>query len=84
MASRDRYSRKLECAKCGAFGFAEASEHDDPKGRNRGFLIDVMPRGFSTERASSDPSKHMIRCRCGSVFSFRQKTVYAPGSEPRD
>lgn len=84
MASRDRYSRKLECAKCGAAGFAEASENDSGKGGNRGFTIDVMPKGFSTERNSPDPAKHMVRCRCGNVFAFKQKTVYAPGSEPRD
>lgn len=84
MASRDRYSRKLECAKCGAAGFAEASENDKGKGSNRGFTIDAMPKGFSTERTSPDPAKHMVRCRCGNVFAFKQKTVYAPGSEPRD
>ncbi|MGF6158161.1 hypothetical protein M2267_003428 [Ensifer sp. KUDG1] len=84
MASRDRYSRKLECAKCGAAGFAEASENDSGKGSSRGFTIDVMPKGFSTERNSPDPAKHMVRCRCGNVFAFKQKTVYAPASEPRD
>ncbi|WP_327795830.1 hypothetical protein [Ensifer adhaerens] len=84
MVSRDRYSRKLECAKCGASGFAEASENDDPKSRTRGFLIDQMPAGFSTERPSSDPAKHMIRCRCGNIFAFKQKTVYAPSGEPRN
>ncbi|MDX3927369.1 MAG: hypothetical protein QHC90_16390 [Shinella sp.] len=81
MAARDRYSRKLECSKCHHTGFAEVSEDDDPRRRNPGFVIDAMPAGFSTERPSSDPAKHMIRCRCGSVFPFKQKTVYAPGGE---
>jgi hypothetical protein len=38
---------------------------------------------FATERASKHPDKHMIRCRCGHVFKFRQKTAYAEGGEPR-
>lgn len=42
-----------------------------------------MPSGFSTERPSTDPRKHMMRCRCGAVFRFEQDTVYAPGGEPR-
>ncbi|QRM55833.1 hypothetical protein [Sinorhizobium sp. BG8] len=83
MAARDRYSRKLECSKCGQSGFAEASEDDDPKRKSAGFSVDEMPAGFSTERHSGDPAKYMIRCRCGNVFAFRQKTVYAPGGEPR-
>ena len=82
MAARDRYSRKLECSKCGRSGFAEVSEDDDPKRANPGFLIDEMPAGFSTERPSSDPARHMIRCRCGNVFAFKQKTHYPPGGEP--
>lgn len=83
MAARDRYSRKLECSKCGHSGFAEVSESDDRSGSSRDFKIDEMPRGFSTERPSVDPRKHMIRCSCGTVFRFEQKTVYAPGGEPR-
>lgn len=82
MAARDRYSRKLECSKCGQSGFAEVSEDDDPRRANPGFAIDRMPPGFSTERPSSDPAKHMIRCRCGNVFAFKQKTHYPPGGEP--
>ncbi|MBB5593809.1 hypothetical protein GGD45_002898 [Rhizobium tropici] len=50
---------------------------------SRDFKIDEMPRGFSTERPSTDPRKHMVRCRCGSVFPFEQDTVYAPSGEPR-
>ncbi|WP_113332660.1 hypothetical protein [Rhizobium dioscoreae] len=83
MAARDRYSRKLECAKCDHTGFAEVSETDDRRATNRDFKIDEMPRGFSTERPSTDPRKHMVRCRCGSVFPFEQDTIYAPGGEPR-
>lgn len=83
MAARDRYSRKLECSKCGHAGFAEVSESDDRSGSSRDFKIDEMPRGFSTERPSADPRKHMIRCGCGTVFRFEQNTVYAPGGEPR-
>ncbi|MCV3739063.1 hypothetical protein OCK02_23085 [Rhizobium sp. TRM96647] len=82
MAARDRYSRKLECSKCGRTGFAEVSEDDDPRRKTPGFRIDEMPAGFSTERASSDPARHMVRCRCGNVFAFQQKTYYAPGGEP--
>ncbi|PTM95151.1 hypothetical protein C7449_104219 [Mycoplana dimorpha] len=41
-----------------------------------------MPSGFSTERASSDPARYMIRCRCGNVFAFKQRTHYPPGGEP--
>lgn len=83
MAARDRYSRKLECPNCGHNGFVEVSEADDPRRQNRDFSIDEMPQGFATERPSPDPQKHMIRCHCGNVFRFEQKTVYAPGGEPR-
>ncbi|WEX75717.1 hypothetical protein PYH37_001898 [Sinorhizobium numidicum] len=83
MGARDRYSRKLECSKCGASAFADASEDDDPQRKNAGFKVDRMPQGFSTDRPSADPTKHMIRCRCGSVFPFKRKTVYATGGEPR-
>lgn len=82
MAARDRYSRKLECSKCGSSGFAEVSENDDKSRNGRGFRIDEMPSGFRTERASSDPAEFMIRCRCGNVFRFLSRTVYAPGGEP--
>ncbi|AYG68874.1 MULTISPECIES: hypothetical protein [unclassified Rhizobium] len=83
MAARDRYSRKLECAKCAHAAFAEVSETDDRRAASRDFKVDDMPRGFSTERPSPDPRKHMMRCRCGSVFPFEQDTAYAPGGEPR-
>lgn len=83
MASRDRYSRKLECPQCGHAGFAEVSEADDKRQSNRDFRIDELPRGFSTEFASKDPQKHMLRCQCGHKFRFLQKTAYAPGGEPR-
>lgn len=84
MAARDRYSRKLECSKCGHQGFAEASESDDKSRRDVDFRIDDMPRGFRAERASGDPTDFMIRCaQCGNIFRFLQKTAYAPGGEPR-
>ena len=83
MAARDRYSRKLECLKCGHDGFAEVSEDDDPRRRNPGFLVDEMPVGFFEERNSNNPAKYMVRCRCGNVFPFKQKSQYAPGGEPR-
>jgi DNA-directed RNA polymerase subunit M/transcription elongation factor TFIIS len=83
MASRDRYSRKLECAKCGHAGFAEASENDEKRSDDLGFRIDEMPTGFRAERTSQDPAQFMIRCRCGNVFRFLQKSAYAPGGEPR-
>lgn len=83
MAARDRYSRKLECLRCGNTGFAEASEEDDPRRKQQGFMVDQLPSGFSEERASRDPAKYMIRCRCGDVFPFKQKSRYAPGGEPR-
>lgn len=83
MAARDRYSRKLECSQCGHNGYAEVSEDDDPRRKNPGFLVDEMPVGFVTEFAANDPRKYMIRCRCGHKFRFLQKTVYAPGGEPR-
>lgn len=83
MASRDRYSRKLECSQCGHTGFAEVSETDD-KRNGRDFRIDELPRGFATEFASEDPRKHMLRCtECSHKFRFEQKTAYAPGGEPR-
>jgi hypothetical protein len=82
MVARDRYSRKLECAKCGHNGFAEVSEDDDRRAKYSGFKIDEMPVGFSEERNSGNPAKYMIRCRCGSVFPFKKKTRYAPGGEP--
>jgi hypothetical protein len=83
MAARDRYSRKLECSQCGNTGFAEVSEDDTPSRKTRGFEIDALPGGFETEFASSNPRKHMIRCRCGHKFKFEQTTAYAPGGEPR-
>lgn len=83
MASRDRYSRKLECSKCGHAGFAEASETDDKTGDDTDFRIDDMPRGFRPERTSTNAAVFMIRCHCGNVFPFLQKTAYAPGGEPR-
>lgn len=83
MAARDRYSRKLECSQCGNAGFAEVSEDDMPNRKTRGFEIDALPVGFETEFASSNPRRHMIRCRCGYKFKFEQTTAYAPGGEPR-
>ena len=84
MAARDRYSRKLECSQCGNVGFAEVSETDDRRQGNRDFRIDELPKGFLTEFASTDPRKYMVRCsQCGHKFRFEQKTVYAPGGEPR-
>lgn len=83
MAARDRYSRKLECSQCGHAGFAEVSEDDTPSRKTRGFEIDALPSGFETEFASSNPRRHMIRCRCGHKFKFEQTTAYAPGGEPR-
>ena len=83
MAARDRYSRKLECPQCGHSGFAEVSEDDDPRRKDPGFQIDDMPKGFSTEFASRDPAKYMLRCQCGHKFRFARKSVYAPGGEPR-
>ncbi|WP_105384123.1 hypothetical protein [Neorhizobium alkalisoli] len=84
MAARDRYSRKLECSQCGNTGFAEVSETDDKRHKSRDFRIDELPRGFFTEFASTDPRKYMLRCgQCGHKFRFEQKTIYAPGGEPR-
>ena len=83
MAARDRYSRKLECPQCGHNGFAEVSDNDDPRGKDRDFAVDEMPRGFFTEFASRDPRKYMLRCQCGHKFRFERKSVYAPGGEPR-
>lgn len=83
MTARDRYSRKLECAKCDHSGYAEVSEDDMPSRANPDFRVDSLPYGFTTERASKYPDRHMIRCRCGHVFKFQQKTVYAAGGEPR-
>lgn len=84
MASRDRYSRKLECSRCGHSGFAEASEVDEKGSADLDFRVDEMPRGFRAERASTNPSEFMIRCgQCGHIFRFLQKTAYAPGGEPR-
>jgi DNA-directed RNA polymerase subunit RPC12/RpoP len=84
MAARDRYSRKLECSKCGHQGFAEVSESDQKGRHDLDFRVDEMPRGFRTERASVDPTQFMIRCgQCGNIFRFLQKTAYAPGGEPR-
>ena len=83
MAARDRYSRKLECAMCGHSGYAEVSEDDMPSRAHPDFTVDSLPHGFATERASKHPDKHMIRCRCGHVYKFRQKTAYAEGGEPR-
>ncbi|MGK9053786.1 hypothetical protein QTA58_17500 [Neorhizobium sp. CSC1952] len=84
MAARDRYSRKLECSQCGNTGFAEVSESDDKRQRSRDFRIDELPHGFFTEFASTDPRKYMLRCgQCGHKFRFEQKSVYAPGGEPR-
>lgn len=83
MAARDRYSRKLECLRCGNTGFAEVSEDDDPRRTDPGFSLDQMPVGFFEERASSNPAKYMVRCRCGDVFPFKQKSKYAPCGEPR-
>nr|WP_307233398.1 hypothetical protein [Pararhizobium capsulatum] len=83
MAARDRYSRKLECARCRNEGYAEVSEADRSKRADPDFKVDSLPTGFSTERASRDPAKHTIRCRCGHVFSFKQKSYYPPGGEPR-
>jgi transcription elongation factor Elf1 len=83
MASRDRYSRKLECAKCGHSGFAEASEQDEKRTANVDFRIDEMPQGFRAERPSTNPAEYMIRCgQCGNIFRFLQKVTYAPGGEP--
>jgi hypothetical protein len=42
----------------------------------------AMPASRKFPKAA-DPRKHMIRCSCGTVFRFEQKTVYAPGGEPR-
>lgn len=84
MAARDRYSRKLECGRCGHSGFAEASENDDKRDGDVGFRIDAMAVGFRAERQSSNPAEFMIRCSCGNVFRFLQKTAYAPGGEPRN
>ena len=84
MAARDRYSRKLECSQCGNTGFAEVSETDDKRQTNRDFRIDELPLGFFTEFASTDPRKYMLRCgQCSHKFRFEQKSVYAPGGEPR-
>jgi rRNA maturation endonuclease Nob1 len=84
MASRDRYSRKLECSKCGHSGFAEASEQDEKANPDVDFRIDEMPRGFRAERPSRNPAEYMIRCgQCGNIFRFLQKVAYAPGGEPR-
>ncbi len=83
MAARDRYSRKLECAQCGHSGYAEVSEDDMPSRAHPDFTIDSMPPGFVTERNSKYPDRHMIRCRCGYIFRFQQKSVYAVGGEPR-
>mgnify|MGYP000864591967 CR=1 FL=1 len=84
MVSRDRYSRKLECSRCGHSGFAEASEKDEKGGPDVDFRVDEMPRGFRTERPSLDPAQYMVRCaQCGNIFRFLQKTRYAPGGEPR-
>lgn len=84
MASRDRYSRKLECSKCGHSGFAEASEVDEKKNKDTDFRIDEMPFGFRIERPSSSPADYMIRCaQCSNIFRFQQRSVYAPGGEPR-
>ena len=84
MASRDRYSRKLECSRCGHSGFAEASEIDEKDSAHVDFRIDEMPRGFRAERPSTNPADYMIRCaQCGNIFRFQQKTAYAPGGEPR-
>ncbi|KQV34627.1 MULTISPECIES: hypothetical protein [unclassified Rhizobium] len=83
MAARDRYSRKLECARCRNEGFAEVSEADDKRLKDPDFKVDFLPAGFTSERPSRDPAKHMIRCRCGHVFAFKQKSHYAPGGDPR-
>ncbi len=84
MASRDRYSRKLECSRCGHSGFAEASEKDEKGASDVDFRIDEMPQGFRVERPSVNPAEFMIRCaQCGNIFRFLQKTAYAPGGEPR-
>ncbi|MFN6985522.1 MAG: hypothetical protein ACK4OI_11830 [Rhizobium oryzihabitans] len=84
MAARDRYSRKLECSKCGHQGFAEVSESDEKGRPNVDFRVDEMPRGFRTERASGDPTDFMIRCgQSGNKFRFLQKTANSPGGEPR-
>lgn len=84
MASRDRYSRKLECSKCGHSGFAEVSEIDEKQNPNVDFRIDEMPAGFRAERPSGNPAEYMIRCaQCGNIFRFSQKAAYAPGGEPR-
>lgn len=84
MASRDRYSRKIECSQCGESGFAEVSEADDKRPAHRDFRIDELPKGFVTEFSSTDPGKHMLRCTsCGHKFRFAAKTAYAPGGEPR-
>jgi hypothetical protein len=83
MAARDRYSRKLECVRCASEGYAEVSEDDTPTRRHPDFTIDSLPAGFTTERPSKYPEKHLIRCRCGHVFAFKQKSVYAAGGEPR-
>ena len=69
MAARDRYSRKLECSKCGHQGFAEASESDDKSRRDVDFRIDEMPRGFRAERVSGDPTDFMIRCASAAIYS---------------
>ena len=84
MASRDRYSRKLECSKCGHSGFAEVSEIDEKQNPNVDFRIDEMPAGFRAERPSGNPAEYMIRCaQCGNIFRFSQKAAYAPGGEQR-
>ncbi len=84
MYSRDRYSRKLECSRCGHSGFAEASEKDEKASADVDFRIDEMPLGFRAERPSSNPAEFMIRCaQCGNIFRFLQKTAYSPGGEPR-
>jgi DNA-directed RNA polymerase subunit RPC12/RpoP len=84
MASRDRYSRKLECSRCGHSGFAEASERDEKDRADLDFRVDEMPQGFRAERASTNPTEFMVRCaQCGNIFRFLQKTAYAPGGEPR-
>lgn len=82
MTARDRFSRKLDC-RCGNTGFAEVSQADAGPGQARDFRIDELPRGFSTERPSSNPKHYMIRCECGHIFRFEGKSFYAPGGEPR-
>ncbi len=66
MASRDHFTIKVRCPKCGNHGEARVSEDDYPFMKSPGFRVDRDADGFTYTQTGDSKSETKFKClMCG-------------------